>query len=360
MPGLALVIIAALTLLLGRPASADDGLPPRSAAELLVDLQRSVGVGLSGTVVQQVDLGLPALPGVSGTSPGSTGGDSSLTSTISGTHTWKVWLDGPTRQRLALMGDLGESDVIRNGTDVWVWSSRDKTASHRALAPRDTRSAPATAPTDLPRTPQEAAQRALAAIEPSTQVTTSGTSTVAGRPAYELVLKPKDTAARVAQVRVAVDADQGVPLRVQVYSTAAANPSVDVAFTAVDFATPEADRFVFTPPPGTTVTESTAGAAGHRDGDATRVTGDRSSKVVGSGWGAVMVATMPVPEAGTAGSAQQRQLTALVRGLPPVSGPWGSGRLFDGPLFSVVVTDDGRVAVGAVAPDRLYAALAAP
>jgi len=59
-------------------------------------------------------------------------------------------------------------------------------------------------PKDLPISPQAAAERALAAITPSTQVTTSGTATVAGRSAYELVLKPKEPTSLVAQVRVAI------------------------------------------------------------------------------------------------------------------------------------------------------------
>jgi hypothetical protein len=33
--------------------------------------------------------------------------------------------------------------------------------------------------------------------------------------------------------------------------------------------------------------------------------------------------------------------------------------VIDGSLFSAVLTDDGRVAVGAVAPDTLFAALSA-
>lgn len=43
-------------------ASADPSLPPRSAAQLLVDLQTARLDGLSGTVVQRTDLGLPGLP----------------------------------------------------------------------------------------------------------------------------------------------------------------------------------------------------------------------------------------------------------------------------------------------------------
>jgi hypothetical protein len=48
----------------------------------------------------------------------------------------------------------------------------------------------------------------------------------------------------------------------------------------------------------------------------------------------------------------------VLKSLPAVSGAWGSGHLLRGPLFSAVLTDDGRLAVGAVAPQMLYDALA--
>jgi hypothetical protein len=49
----------------------------------------------------------------------------------------------------------------------------------------------------------------------------------------------------------------------------------------------------------------------------------------------------------------------MLQELPKVSGSWGSGRLLQGTLFSALVTNDGRVAVGAVPPAQLYAALEA-
>ena len=53
------------------------------------------------------------------------------------------------------------------------------------------------------------------------------------------------------------------------------------------------------------------------------------------------------------------QLNGILKALPATSGTWGSGHVLEGTLFSLVLTDDGRVAVGAVAPDQLYRALAA-
>ena len=107
---------------------------------------------LQGTITQTSDLGLPDLQGLGGSSS-----DTSLTSLISGTHTLKVWLSGQDKSRLAVLGKFGESDVIRNGKDVWTWSSDGNTATHRTLTADETAKNNAPTPTDAPKTPQEAA-----------------------------------------------------------------------------------------------------------------------------------------------------------------------------------------------------------
>lgn len=356
-PAAAVVLIAGGTLVMSRTASADAGLPARSAAQLLVDLRGSAGQGLSGTVVQTSNLGLPQIPGLTGQgsgSPASTSGGASLTSVVSGTHTWRVWSGGPTQSRVALVSGSGESDVIRNGADVWVWSSAEKSAVHHTLAAKDAGAAspPSASATDVPKTPEEAAAKALAAIDPTTAVTTAGTAVVAGRSVYELVLDPRTDATRVAQVRIAVDAEKHVPLRVQVYSTKDANPAVEVGFTSVDLTAPDARQFAFTPPDGTTVTEGSANPAQPPAG----ATPTTEPKVVGTGWASVVVATLP---AQYATAATQKQVQSLLGSIPKVSGDWGSGRVVDGTLVSAVITDDGRIAVGAVDPAALFAALKA-
>lgn len=361
----------------GLHAIADDGLPARTAAQLLVDVQQARLDGLSGTVVQKSDLGLPDLPIAGARGGAGSQGSSDLTSLIAGTHTMRVWFAGPDKARMALLGTLGESDVIRNGKDVWVWASQEKTAKHYVLPAHDavgkSRTPAMAKPTDLPTSPQDAADKALAAITPSTEVTTSGTATVAGRSAYELVLKPKEATSLVAQVRVAIDGTEHVPLRVQVFAKSVADPVFEVAFSAVDFARPDAAQFTFKPPPGTTVTDAKTPNHEKAAPDSKNKTvaphqnsADRP-KVVGKGWGSVLVAKMPVPDvnATTSGSApgsadrSLAQLTKFVGLLPKVSGSWGSGHLMAGTVFSVLITDDGRIVAGAVTPEGLYAALAA-
>lgn len=347
-------------------ASADPPLPAKTAEQLLVDLQGAKVDGLSGTVVQTADLGLPSISGA--------GGDSSdMTSLISGTHTLRVWYAGQDKARTALLGTLGESDVIRNGTDVWSWSSKDNTAKHVDLsgAPAADKSERTATET---MTPEAAAKKVLTTVGPTTEVSTSGTATVAGRSAYELVLRPKDTGSLVSAVRIAVDSATSVPLRVQVVG-AADKTAFEVGFTSVDFATPDAAQFAFNPPPGAKVTEvkapkaSDTKKADSKKSDLTPAQKKaaekkvaESTKVVGQGWSTVVVSKLDMTGAGDTTKADQGrdsgQLAQMLNSLPKVSGNWGSGRLLAGTAFSAVITDDGRIAVGSVAPELLYQALA--
>jgi outer membrane lipoprotein-sorting protein len=309
-------------------------LPPRSAAELLVDLQTAEVAGLSGTVVHTAELGLPALPATRGH------GSADLGSLWSGSSTLRVWYAGPEQTRVALLGTLGQSDIIRNGQDLWVWESSENRASHWRLPEPDQRPAPSHLP---PMTPQQAADLALAALAPTTEVTTGNTARVAGRDAYELVLAPRDAGSLIREIRLAIDAEHGIPLGVQVFGTES-DPAVDVRFTQISFAAPDPAQFRFNPPPGATVTEDAPpaglphGALGEIDWPA--------ATTVGQGWSTVLVARLPE-------LANQRELEWLLQSLPTVSGDWGTGQVVGSHLFSVLITEDGRVLIGAVTPERL-------
>jgi outer membrane lipoprotein-sorting protein len=343
----AFVLVVGGTGLVAATASADKKLPTRTPEELLVDIQQAKTDGLSGTVVERADLGIPAIPGANGQD------DPELTSLVSGTHTLRVRYSSPDKARLAILGTYSEYDIIRNGKDVWTWSSKDNAATHRTLT-ADQAAEPGATPSGTPRTPEEAAQRVLKALEPTTTVTTDSAVEVAGRPAYELVLDPNDSGTLISQVRLAVDGDTKLPLRVQVFGPD--NKIVfEVGYTSVDFTRPDDAEFVFNPPPGAKVTEVPPGDR------ATRSPQDRqraeaaknATKVVGTGWTAVTIRKI----GDTSNTKNDQQLKAFRDKLQPVSGSWGSGRLLAGTAFSAVWTDDGRLAVGAVRPDVIYQAL---
>jgi outer membrane lipoprotein-sorting protein len=331
-------------------AQAGPSLPTKTAGQLLVDVQGAQVDGLSGTVVQDSELGLPQLPQLGG----SGGSSSSLTSLLTGSHTLRVWYAGDDKQRVALLGSLGETDVVRNGANAWVWSSESNSAQHFAVPAGAAGKQEAD---QLPAgvTPQQAADMALKALDPTTKVSTSSTTSVAGRSAYELVLAPKDDRSLVGQVRLAVDSATSVPLRVQVFGKNSGNgPAFSVGFSSISFDVPSAAQFSFNPPPGAKVTEGTlpthprpsAGAAERAKA---------AISTVGTGW--TTVAVLPGP--GTSETTQKGGgLAPFLDQLPRVSGSWGTGKLMQSTLLSALLTDDGRLLVGFVPPDVLYSAAA--
>jgi outer membrane lipoprotein-sorting protein len=341
-------------------ASAEVELPERAAAQLLTDLQTAEVEAFSGTVSQRADLGLPALPEGMGDED-----DAALTSLLTGEHTLRVWASGE-KARVALHGRLDEADVVTDGTTVWVWSSEERTATRLTLPEHQDRDE-AMAEAMPPATPEAVTDYVLGALDASTTVRSGPNSTVAGRPAYELVLEPKGEGSLIRSVRIAVDAEQRVATRVQVYGTGDGAPALDVGFTELSFAVPDDDVFAFTPPAGATVEERTLDGheshhalPPHSDGTAgghgaEETAGPKPGAVVGTGWTAVAVGRAPAGLDGTDG-----ELAAFVRALPRVSGTWGSGRLLTSTLFSALLTDDGRLLVGAVDGDALQAAAADP
>jgi outer membrane lipoprotein-sorting protein len=322
-------------------ASAEPSLPARSAAQLLVDLQTATLDGLSGTVRTNADLGLPSLPDI--TSEGST----DITQLLTGSRAARVWYSGPDKARVALLGTLGESDVVRNGKDVWHWDSKAKKAVHSTL------SSDGPDLSKMPQSPQDAADLALQALDPTTTVSTGSSARVAGHDAYELILTPKDAASLIGQVRLAIDAKEHVPLRVQVFAKGADQPAYEVAFTQVSFDRPADSQFEFKPPPGTAVEESTEPDQAAKDKAAKDNAG---TQVIGAGWAAVVRASLPAPSAAEKDQGGRESARSVLDKLPRVSGDWGSGHLISGKLFSVLLTDDNRLFAGAVSPERLYEA----
>jgi outer membrane lipoprotein-sorting protein len=344
-------------------SAADHTLPPRSANQILVDLQSARPDAFSGTVVARVDLGLPALTAAEG------GPD--LTALLSGTHTVRVWYAAPDQARVALLGPLGETDVINNGQDQWVWSSKQNSAVHHTgSSGAGTGKGASPFPSVLPSLgrpaggtgPQQIAGLALTALGQTTTVTSDGPITVAGRDAYELVVSPKDQVSRIGEIRLAVDAQAHIPLRVQVFARGAGTPAIEIGFTQISLAKPDPAEFVFNPPPGTAVVEAPADKPGGAKpgADAKQPPKDAADRggfaVVGSGWTSVFAFRLPA-SADTAGKAD---LDTAFAQLPEVSGAFGHGRVLTGALFSVLRTDDGRLLMGAVGPEQLASAAADP
>jgi outer membrane lipoprotein-sorting protein len=368
-------------------AAAAPRLPARSAGQLLAALTGDTrltgdtgGPALSGTITETASLGLPALP--SGLPAELSGGGTSL---LAGSHTVQVWYAGPDHFRLALPQSMSEDDLVRNGASMWLWNSAANTVTHLTVPA----SGPAPAVPAVPLTPQQAARQALAEAGPATIVRVDPAVTVAGQAAYQLVLAPRSSRSLIGQVRIAIDSQHRVPLRVQVFARGAATPAAQVGFTAVSFSRPAAADYAFTPPAGARVTQQHMVAQQHtvtqqRTGAASAGT----VRVIGTGW--LTVASLPESSLaelsggasggdllpfrhsasaeapgsaapGGHGAAPAGSLPGeLLNSAPRVSGSWGSGRLIRTSLLSILVTSSGRVLIGAVTPSVLYQAATQP
>jgi outer membrane lipoprotein-sorting protein len=285
-----------------------------------------------------------------------------------------IWVDGPEHLRVALDAPSAESDWIRNGTDLWAWRSDTQTVQHTVL-PADTPDAPDATEAKPSETvdPTVMAAKALAMIEPSTTVTVRTPDYIAGRAAYELVLTPKSANSTVGDVAIGIDAENGVPLAVRIDAKNSTSPAVSVAFSQISYATPDASTFAFSPPPGSSVSETADAASllpigesrhGHhgdrrnQDGgwfayapaSSTGTPVENGMTTVGSDWDSVAIVS---------GQSVGGQLSGLLASATTVQTAAGPAKLISTSLVNALVLDDGRIAVGAVTPDALAAAVPA-
>ncbi|MGW7085857.1 LolA family protein [Streptomyces sp. NPDC054871] len=389
------VAAATIGLVPALATSGDPKLPDVTAQELIEKIAASDTEQLSGTVKISTDLGLPSFGGDmagglatgsgSGGDGGGDGGDgegsaadprSKLMELATGTHTLRVAADGPDKQKLSVLDDAAEYSLIHNGDDVWAYDSKSNEAYHSKSAGKDASrdSGKKDLPKGVPSTPKELAEEALKAADDTTSVKVDGTAQVAGRDAYRLVIKPKQSGSTVGQITVAVDSKSGTPLKFTLSPAGGGSAVVDAGFTKVDFAKPAASTFDFTPPKGAKVTEDDDAKAeqhGFKDGGkefkgkefkGEEFKGEEDLNglnVIGKGWTSIAELELPggqgIPSGGSGDVPPdaQRLLDSLG---DKVSGDFGSGTVFKTRLINALITEDGKVYAGAVTKDALVKA----
>ncbi|MFI5807952.1 outer membrane lipoprotein carrier protein LolA [Streptomyces sp. NPDC051561] len=374
--------------------SGDPDLPKITAQQLIEKIAASDTEQLSGSVKINTDLGLPSLDGLAGSlggaAKGGQGGGGSadpqakLMELASGSHTMRVAIDGQDRQKVSLVDKAAEYSMIHNGDEVWAYDSASNEAFH-AKAPKGERDAGKghgkhqKLPESMPTTPKAFAEQALKAAEKDTAVTVDGTTQVAGRDAYQLLIKPKQSGSTVGEIRVAVDSLTGTPLKFTLNPSSGGKAVVDVGFTKVDFAKPDASTFKFSPPKGAKVTEADdlkaqEGKQGKGAGPGEDFgkglgmdfgkefgKGGGDAKVIGEGWTSVLHLSGGADGAKKAPGAKQEKMPAEAQGLldslgDKVTGKFGEGRVFSTRIVNALMTDDGQVYVGAVTKDALVKA----
>lgn len=329
-------------------AGAAPTLPPVSPEELVSSVLTAKPGAFGGTVTLDNALGLPALPGVP--------------QAANGTSAARVWSDGQGRGRVSLPTSQGEQTVVDDGATIWSWDSAGREVT-KATAPKE----PSAGGRELLSDPAGAAKQLLAAVRATSTVTVDGSAEVAGRAAYDLVLTPAPTERTLLrEVRIAVDAEQRLPLQLTVYAQGTTDPALQVGFTDLTVGAQDPSLFTFTPPAGADVQEVMPGTGTKPPIAETKPT------IVGDGWDTVLIVKLPASLGGAGstgspgapdspsqpGSTVQPSAALLNELGTPVSGSWGSGRLITTAVANAILTSDGRVAAGAVPEQVLTDALA--
>ena len=258
------------------------------------------------------------------------------------------------------MSTLGESDVIRNGDDVWVWNSRDQGGhAHQAHRRAGRQGNAGPAPQRHPRPAGDAAggrrhgaqgdrpehrghRRPHRPRSPGATPTSwccAARHGLAGRPDHGRDRRDRARAAALPGLR----------------RRAPTTSAFEVASrrSASTARTPTSSRSTRRRAPRSRRTKASAGdrhatpqaPAKRLRGQARRHAGRRADvRRQGLDHGAGREGRHARGRRQLAGGRPGRP--ALLDQLPKVSGSWGSGRLLAGNLFSVLLTDDGRVLGG--------------
>jgi len=357
LPALLISLAMGMAVLFGAvQAGASGSLPPKTADEILAMIARTQVRELSGTLEQNAELGLPEVPTAG---PGVAPGTASALEFLTGSHTARVYIDGPSKARVQILDRMAERDLVLNGEDAWFYDSSDNSATHVSIprppvgAPTESRVPESPRPT-FP-TPEALASRFLTAIDASTEVSVGNSSSVAGRSAYKLLLKPRTAGTLVDAVAIDVDAETGLPLGIELRAKGQAGPAYSLEYTQLDLTAPDASLFEFVPPQGASVSEKTIPAAPVPSMTLPAPSGPTTqphptqphhgATVTGAGWDAVI--SLPAGTA-PAGLTASPQLTQALQAVP-------GGRALTTSVISVLILDDGPVYAGMVPLERLQA-----
>lgn len=360
---------------------------PEKSAEDIIALMALEPVAFSGTVVKTTDMGLPELEmsslmtdemvaqmeetmpeGLEDFIPQLID-DNVITEAISfaaGTDRVRVYAS-KEGMRAQILDPLSQRDIIVNASEAWSYNAKTQVVTQvifdRPLEQKDFDEAASSLEVDLSN-PNALAELVLEQAGPNTTVSVGEPRLVAGRASYTLVVEPGEATSLVDFITLAVDAQTGLGLGVQVFSTQQADAALVVEFESLDLSTPDASLFSFTPPPGAIIEQPELPAdldaslrqlAAEELSDAEREAlarelassfgVDVEPRQIGEGWTTVM-AIDALPEIFPREMLESELLGDL---SVQVSG----GTVFSTPLVNVLITDSGEVFAGALTIEAL-------
>ncbi len=160
----------------------------------------------------------------------------------------RVWWRSDTESRVDVVTAGGETSYRADPGGGWVWSYEDDRATRTAAEAFHLPIPPDLLPAPLGRRLlSEATEEELARI---------GAERIAGRDGLGVRITPAAEASSVDHVDVWVDADSGLPLKVQLYGKDSDLAALDTRFLDLELTEPDPALIRFEPPPGASVSMS--------------------------------------------------------------------------------------------------------
>jgi len=221
----------------------------------------------------------------------------------------RLWLGKGGDMRVELQSEKGDTEILYDGHTLQLYDAATNTL-YRYTPPAREASEPSSSPHETPSVAR--IEEAISHLSQHADVSGATPTDIAGQPAYTVRVSPKEGGSLLGGAELSWDADNGVPLRAALYSSATSSPVIELAATEVSFAPVEASVFSFTPPPNAKVEEVTL-PHDHHHATSTGAGGERPSvSTHGHGPSTIAVLASKAKAGATKGSGES------LEGLPKV------------------------------------------
>lgn len=230
--------------------------PPKPLAQAVHDAL--AGPSIEG-VSANVKLTNRLLEGANLASGSGQGGEIASNPLLAG-GSGRLWIAKDGRVRLELQAEKGDTQVIYDGHTVSAYDAATNTlyrytppAGQHGSGESSGDAQPAPQPPSLARI-----EEAISHVERHATLSGATPDDVAGRPAYTVRAEPRERGSLLRAAELSFDAANGAPLRAAVYSTASADPVLELAATEISFGPVPASVFAFSPPANAKIEEISA------------------------------------------------------------------------------------------------------
>ncbi len=203
----------------------------------------------------------------------------------------RLWIAKDGRVRLELQSQQGDTQLVYDGHTVTLYDAATNTVYRYTPPAHEGSSAHDEGSGHEHEVPSVAKiEEAISHASQHADVSGATPTDVAGQPAYTVRVSPKEGGSLLGGAELSWDANNGVPLRAAIYSSAASAPVIELAATEISFGAVDSSVFTITPPANATVKELVF--AQHHESAAKSPSGGEKPSVTTHGHGPSTIAVL--------------------------------------------------------------------